>query len=210
MTGERAASAGTITGPAPALTRPALKEWGAAVHALLRGRQTLLLRKGGIHEKRFTVRDAQFLLYPTVAHSHAASTRPDHADLLPLGASDVGDGTVVIRAAASVVAAIEVTRPENIEALEPLHIWTTASVQANRIDFRPRHRLTAIVVAVRPLPRPWVVPVRPESGGCRWWVDLIADDSAGAPVAGGPDGGAPARSAAELAEIADHVRQLVG
>ncbi|MBS3191878.1 DUF1802 family protein, partial [Mycobacterium tuberculosis variant bovis] len=27
---------------------PALKEWSAAVHALLDGRQTVLLRKGGI------------------------------------------------------------------------------------------------------------------------------------------------------------------
>ena len=42
----------------------------------------MLLRKGGIHEKRFTLEDSRFLLYPTVAHSHAASTRPEHADLL--------------------------------------------------------------------------------------------------------------------------------
>ncbi|WP_031743828.1 DUF1802 family protein, partial [Mycobacterium tuberculosis] len=34
---------------------PALKEWSAAVHALLDGRQTVLLRKGGIGEKRFEV-----------------------------------------------------------------------------------------------------------------------------------------------------------
>ena len=40
---------------ATTLTQPALKEWSAAVHALLDGRQTVLLRKGGIHEKRFDV-----------------------------------------------------------------------------------------------------------------------------------------------------------
>ncbi|WP_143119568.1 DUF1802 family protein, partial [Mycobacterium tuberculosis] len=34
---------------------PALKEWSAVVHALLDGRQTVLLRKGGIGEKRFEV-----------------------------------------------------------------------------------------------------------------------------------------------------------
>ena len=200
------------TGPGPAL---ALKEWGAAVHALLQGRQTLLLRKGGIHEKRFTVRGTEFLLYPTVAHSHAASTRPDHTDLLPIGAADVAGGTVVVRVVASVVAAVEVGRPENIAALEPFHIWTTASVQANRIDFRPRHTLTAIVVAVRPLLRPWVVPVRPEYAGCRSWVDLIADDRtrddpSGTGIADAPATGDPARRAAELAEIADRVRQPVG
>lgn len=197
--------------PGEAAARPALKEWGAAVHALLQGRQTVLLRKGGIHEKRFQLQDSEFLLYPTVAHSHAASTRPEHVDLLPLGSADVTDGTVVVRAAASVVAVVEVARPENIAALEPLHLWTTASVQANRIDFRPRHRLTAIVVAVRPLPRPWLVPVRPEYGGCRSWVDLSADDlPVPARPCGEPTAGEPPRSPAELAEIADRVRQLVG
>ena len=34
-------------------TVPALKEWSAVVHALLDGRQRVLLRKGGIGEKRF-------------------------------------------------------------------------------------------------------------------------------------------------------------
>lgn len=181
---------------------PALKEWGAAVHALLRGRQTVLLRKGGIHEKRFTVRDSEFLLYPTVAHSHAASTRAEHADLLPIGAADVTDGTVLIRAAATVVAVVEVARPERIAALEPFHIWTTDSVQANRIDFRPRHRLTAIVVSVRPLERPLPVPVRPEYGGCRSWVDLSGVSA--------PDAGEPVCAPGDLADLADRVRLLVG
>ncbi|COW51704.1 Domain of uncharacterised function (DUF1802) [Mycobacterium tuberculosis] len=61
---------------------PALKEWSAAVHALLDGRQTVLLRKGGIGEKRFEVAAHEFLLFPTVAHSHAERVRPEHRDLL--------------------------------------------------------------------------------------------------------------------------------
>ena len=53
----------------------ALKEWAAVVHALLDGRQTVLLRKGGIHEKRFALLGSRFVVFPTVAHSHAESTR---------------------------------------------------------------------------------------------------------------------------------------
>lgn len=188
---------GVLTDP-PAL---ALKEWGAAVCALLRGRQTVLLRKGGIHEKRFVLQGSEFLLFPTVAHSHAESTRPEHADLLPVGAADVTGDAVLVRAAASVVEAIEVTRPENIAALDPFHIWTTESVRANRIDFRPRRRLTAIVVSVRPLVVPVRVPMRQEYGGCRSWVDLI---DAGAPALG-----APVQSPAQLRDIAAQVRCLV-
>ena len=179
----------------------ALKEWGAAVHALLLGRQTVLLRKGGIHEKRFVLQGTDFLLYPTVAHSHAESTRPEHADLLPWGAADVRDEAVLVRATASVVEAIEVTRPENIAALEPFHIWTTASVRANRIDFRPKRRLTAIVVSVRPLTVPVNVPMRDEYGGCRSWVDLPEVDL--------PEFGAPVRTAQELRDVARQVRSLV-
>jgi hypothetical protein len=179
----------------------ALKEWGAAVHALLQGRQSVLLRKGGIHEKRFLLQGSDFLLYPTVAHSHADSTRPERADLLPLGAADVADEAVVVRASASVVEAIEVARPENIAALEPFHIWTTASVQANRIDFRPKVRLTAIVVSVRPLVSPVRLPVRDEYGGCRSWVELLGIDP--------PELGAPVRSAQELLDAAMQVRSLV-
>ncbi len=50
---------------------PALKEWSAAVHALLDGRQTVLLRKGGIGEKRLVVSKDHAM----TAH-YWATTRP--------------------------------------------------------------------------------------------------------------------------------------
>lgn len=188
-----------MSGRARSTTGLALKEWGAAAHALLQGRQTLLLRKGGIYEKRFTLRGTEFLLYPTVTHGHAESTRPEHADLLPLGAADVTDSAVVLRAVVSVVGAVEMTRPERIAELEPFHIWTTESVRANRIDFRPRHRLSAVVVAVRPLREPVMIPVLPEYGGCRSWVELPLDPA-------GLDLGAPVRPDGDLRAIATEVR----
>ena len=70
----------------------ALKEWSAVVHALLDGRQTVLLRKGGIHEKRFAVTASRFLLFPTVAHSHADRVRPEQT-------VTTGDGCRTRRAA---------------------------------------------------------------------------------------------------------------
>src|SRR5262245_39561623 len=94
------------------LVQPALKEWSAAVRALLDGRQTVLLRKGGIHEKRFALPDVagpataqRFLLFPTVAHSHRERVRPEHRDLLGAAAADSTDEALVVRAGAKVVAA---------------------------------------------------------------------------------------------------------
>jgi hypothetical protein len=182
----------------------ALKEWSAAVHALLAGRQTLLLRKGGIHEKRFALPEpaagpADFLLFPTVSHAHAERVRREHRDLLEPAARDVADDGIVVRATARLVAAIEVRRPERVDELEPWHIWTSASVRADRLDFRPRHRLTALVVQVRPV-GPIRLPRRPEHAGCRSWVELPEL----APCA------PPGLPLDALSEIADRVRGAVG
>ena len=143
------------------LIQPALKEWSAAVHAMLDGRQTVLLRKGGIHEKRFAVTASRLLLFPTVAHSHAERVRPEHRDLLDAAASDSNDDSLVIRAGAKVVAAVEVNQPDALDAIAPFHIWTAESVRDDRLDFRPKHRLTVMVVQASPL----VEPLRPVRDG---------------------------------------------
>jgi hypothetical protein len=182
-----------------AQNRPALKEWSAAVHGLLDGRQTVLLRKGGIHEKRFALTASRFVLFPTVAHSHAARVRPEHSDLLdPAGADSTGD-EIVVRAGAKVVAAIEVRRPEGLDEIESLHIWTAESVRADRLDFRPKHHLTVLVVQASPLQTPVRLARTPEYAGCRSWVPLPVD----------PDWAPPVHSDEALAEIAERVRRSV-
>jgi hypothetical protein len=182
------------------MTSTALKEWGAAVHALLDGRQTVLLRKGGIHEKRFAVTASRFLLFPTVAHSHAKRVRPEHRDLLDAAASDSTADAVVIRAAAKVVAAIEVNRPEALDEIADMHIWTADSVREDRLDFRPKHRLTVLVVQASPLVEPLRLARTPEYAGCKSWVPLAVD----------PAWKAPVYDDATLEEIALQVRESVG
>src|SRR6201991_5310393 len=106
------------------LTQPALKEWSAAVHAMLDGRQTVLRRKGGIHEKKSSLDSSHFLFFPTVAHSHARRVRPEHRDLLTAAAEDSTETEIVLRAGARVVAAVEVNRPGELEDIAPMHICT--------------------------------------------------------------------------------------
>jgi hypothetical protein len=164
-------------------TVPALKEWSAVVHALLDGRQRVLLRKGGIGEKRFDIAAREFLLFPTVAHSHAQRVRPEFQDLLDAAAPDSTDDRLVLRAAAKVVAVLAVNRPEGIEEIEDLHIWTTESVRRDRLDFRPRHRLAVLVVQAIPLVTPVEVPRLSDYAGCTSWVPLpVSRPALGAPV----------------------------
>lgn len=95
-----------------------------------------MLRTGGIHEKWFAVSASRFLLFQTVARSHAERVRPEHRDLLDDAAADSSDYAIVLRASAKVgaaiakvVAAIEVNRWEHVEEIASLHIWTADSVR---------------------------------------------------------------------------------
>jgi hypothetical protein len=182
------------------VSAPALKEWSAAVHAMLAGRQSILLRKGGIHEKRFAVAAPEFVFFPTVAHGHRERVRPEHRELLDIAAADSTEAAVTIRAGAKVVAAVEVNRPEALDELMELHIWTRESVQSERLDFRPRHRLTVLVIQAIPLVEPVRLARTPGYAGCVSWVDV--------PVQ--PRWAAPVRDDDALAELAARVRSSVG
>ncbi|WP_319445396.1 MULTISPECIES: DUF1802 family protein [unclassified Mycobacterium] len=182
------------------MSTPALKEWSAAVHAMLDGRQSVLLRKGGIHEKRFAVAAPEFVFFPTVAHGHRERVRPEHRELLDVAAADSTDDAVTVRAGAKVVAAVAVNRPDGLDEMAELHIWTPESVQADRLDFRPRHRLTVLVVQAIPLVEPVRLLRTPEYAGCVSWVDV--------PLR--PRWGTPVHDDEALVELADRVRNSVG
>lgn len=161
------------TAATSARTTVALKEWGAVAVALLDGRQTVLLRKGGIHEHRFTVDRDRFVLFPTVAHSHAERVRDEHSDVLEAGAREVDEaaGTFTVRCAVGLVDVVEVARPEGLDAIADLHIWTPESVRADRLEFRPKLPLQVLVVRAIDLPAT-TLPRLDAYGGCRSWVDL--------------------------------------
>ncbi len=173
--------------PTTRSTTVALKEWGAAIHALLDGRQTILLRKGGIHEKAFVAPadGGGFVLFPTVAHTHAERTRPEHRDLLPAGDADADDDRVVVRAGIHVVGTVEVARPDRLVELEDLHIWTDESIQRDRVQFRPVKPLQVMVVSAVALPEPVTLPRIEAYGGCMSWLDVeMSWDGSGRQVHG--------------------------
>jgi hypothetical protein len=180
-------------------TQPALKEWSAAVHALLDGRQTVLLRKGGIHEKRFALSASRFLFFPTVAHSHVERVRTEHRELLAAAETDSTEDELVLRAGAKVVAAIEINRADNIDEIAHLHIWTPESVRADRLDFRPKHRLTALVVQAFGLREPIRLVRTPDYAGCKSWVSV--------PVV--PEWAQPVHDSQTLEGVAGDVRRAL-
>ena len=126
--------------------------------------------------------------------------RPEHRDLLDAAAADSDDEHLMVRAAAKVVAALPVNRPENLNAIEDLHIWTAESVRTDRLDFRPRHKLAVLIAQAIPLIEPVRLARTPEYAGCKSWVPLPVRPALGTPV----------HDDAVLAEVAARVRDAIG
>ena len=61
-----------------------LKEWATVVRALEHGKQTVILRKGGILETAsgFKIESKKFLLFPTWEHQEAKHVKSEYHDFL--------------------------------------------------------------------------------------------------------------------------------
>ncbi len=163
--------------PATATLPPPVgfKEWSLVCQALACGRQTVILRKGGIHEGRggFSFEYDRFYLFPTEFHAQAERVRPEELaalDLAANGAAGEGD-TVRITHWAEIIRQWKITDWNEAKALEPQHIWSEEIVR-ERFDYTGDSCLHAAEVRVHPLAEPWEFPREKRHGGCRSWLDL--------------------------------------
>lgn len=150
------------------------KEWQVVCEALASGRQSVLLRKGGIHEGRqgFSFAHESFFLFPTRFHVSAGQVREGEVRAMPEW--QPGD-TIRITHHAEALWAVTLTSWEKVTALEPLHIYSAQTVR-DRFDWEGRGMASGSIhlalVRVRELATPWEFPYEARYGGCRSWVDL--------------------------------------
>jgi hypothetical protein len=158
----------------------ALKEWGVTVAALAAGDQVLIVRKGGIGEKRFELPHPRFYLFPTYAHQRPELVKPAARERFgdPLGRSE-DPARLPLAAYAELVSSHPIADPDALAAIDHLHVLT-ADYAAERLRWRRKHPLWAAVLRVWSVPEPPVLEVGPEHGGCVSWVDLPG--SIGAPA----------------------------
>ena len=155
--------------PSPAI---GFKDWSLVCDALGAGRQSLILRKGGIAEGRdgFCFKHPSFFLFPTQFHQQAARVRPDAlAGLVPL--SPPPTGTVAIRYFFAVEWAHWVDDWSTLQRLEPFHVWREEIVR-ERFEYEGQQGLQCAFGRVYRLQSTWTFPDRPGFGGCRSWVTL--------------------------------------
>ncbi|GAB1489092.1 DUF1802 family protein [Opitutaceae bacterium] len=149
---------------------PAFKEWQAIVGALVAGAQSLILRKGGIAEGRggFKARDGLFWLFPTGFHAQHEKTKPAAARWFPSGAPAT---EITLTGFANVHKHVFLDDWPRIQALDPHHLWTEATVR-ERFDWAKPPGLHVFVVRVHQLRTPVRFSPTPEMAGCRSWIDL--------------------------------------
>jgi hypothetical protein len=211
--------------PGPRLTL-ALKEWDVVVAALERGRQAILVRRGGLDDpgQRFAApASGPFWLYPTLFHERGLFLKPEDRGLLVPGmhrtprqaASAAGrpdghprpvtPGMASLRAVAEVVDVVEALSLERLLALEARTVWTdrylTLRFRQRQLSETAPARPLVAVLRVSTLPAPVEVPDLPEYRGCRSWIELRDPPDAAAAV--------PVWGEGRLAEEVAAVRRLL-
>lgn len=137
----------------------ALKEWSSVVHALGRGEQVLLLRKGGIADPTFGIEAERFYLYPTYFHQGESDARPSVT---------ITHWCEVVRTWTLHDVAGDAAA---LERLAPLVVMPAETLGA-RFRFRPDQALYVLAVRVWELPRPAGVRFQEAYAGCRSWLSV--------------------------------------
>ena len=152
----------------------ALKEWAVVVHALGTGRQTILLRKGGLHERRgrFATEPTEFFLFPTYVHQmEQGVVRETETGLQAVIAARPPEDQLRLEYYATVENLRWLDTRESLTALAGLHCWTPETV-AQRFAYGKTAGLHLFVLRVHRLHQPYTLPLLKRYGGCRSWVDL--------------------------------------
>lgn len=152
----------------------AFKEWDVVCEALESGRQTVILRKGGIHEGRegFSFAHEEFLLFPTRFHAQG-----DHVkvpDVVAKPEWTVGE-EVVITSKVRVTKAVTLTDWDAVAALADRHILTEETIR-DRFFWEGKGMASGSIhvayVEVEKLSEPMRFPYQKKYGGCRSWVEV--------------------------------------
>ena len=134
----------------------------------------VILRKGGIIEDKgkFSVDYDQFWLFPTLYHQQMDSVVADaRTDMDRLKSFAQPEGSVRIEFFIKVEKAIECTDLGKVLNLRGQHIWKDSVIE-ERFGWGKNNGIHLIIARVYRLPEPQILPMLPDYGGCKSWVEL--------------------------------------
>jgi len=153
--------------------RFALKEWAVVCCALGEGRQTILLRSGGLADGRegFSLQHDEFWLFATRFHQSADELVDDAEPLLEAAAeSHPPEGMIRLPLYATLEQSYQLDDAGQLARLADLHILDSQTV-LSRFHYRQPGLTVLLVRAYRPS-QPIDLPDSPYFGGCHSWVEL--------------------------------------
>lgn len=142
--------------------------------ALEEGRQSVLLRKGGIIEETrdFALVERRFLLYPTYEHQDVASVQEPYREWFRETLGNQPPPNVVRISSWAEVTDLFLTHDlDALLRLSDLYAWSEDYVRM-RMAYKPRKPMNVVVVRVSRLPSTVDVPVLEHFAGCKSWVPL--------------------------------------
>lgn len=154
--------------------RAAFKDWAIVIDALGRGEQIIILRKGGIAEGRggFKMQHEEFLLFPTRYHQQGDMVTPEAAGRwADIEANFPPEDVLRLELCAKVAEWREVKSLEQAGRLRDQHIWND-QVISERYEWGREQKIFAIALRVYRLPAPIDLPMLPEYGGCKSWIEV--------------------------------------
>ncbi len=151
----------------------ALKEWNIVIEALSRGRTILLLRKGGIKEKKgqFGLKYRQVLLFPTYEHQKPHLLKPDYQSQVTPVPSGWHPEKILIRSWANITDILTISEENQLQYLLPYHIGNE-QFASERLHWKRHQPLYLLLLRVYLLHEPILIPYTTDYGGCQSWIDL--------------------------------------
>lgn len=149
----------------------ACKEWASVCAALACGRQSILLRKGGIAEPTgdFQVQSNWFWLYPTFVHQQ--QNQLQETEWIEKGEMfKPNPKKILFFHLAEVVETFNLMNLDTLEKLEPFHVLSKACI-GSRFAYRT-HGLTVMLVKIHKVLEPVEIDETPFYLGCKSWVNL--------------------------------------
>lgn len=163
----------------------ALKEWAVVTDLMREGTLSLLLRKGGIHERGgvFSLEHDRFALFPAWMHQRADGLKAQYAHRVTSFGEEPDE--VTFTAMGEQAKVWQITSRAAFDELDDLHVWAKPQIDM-RFDYKPERPLYLLAVRVYALAQPKTVANHWKYKGCRSWVELIegdeVDDAGAKPV----------------------------
>ena len=160
-----------------------LKEWATVIKALENGKQTIILRKGGILETAsgFNVESKKFLLFPTWEHQETKHVKPEfHGFLKNVLDNKPDEGFNKISSYAEVLDEKNIETKTIIDKLSEFHVWSDSYIEERR-NWKPEKPLKVVFLRTYKIPEIRIA-LKPEFEGCKSWIELNSNQISGQSV----------------------------